>query len=139
MEHLLYGCENYFAVVWQEFSTLITATLAHVAGHPVARMDHTPKEIVYNLPHPSIVLYISDPPSRIILLHLVQEVKRDIIHRRMTITSPRGPIPLLRIHAHLLSVINMVVSQMDYQGSKLQSDMMHMMRTMTGSLQQMIE
>jgi hypothetical protein len=60
MEHLLYGCENYSAVVWREFSTLITTTLAHIAGHPVARMDHTPKEIVYNLPHPSIVLYISD-------------------------------------------------------------------------------
>jgi hypothetical protein len=94
MEHLLYGCKNYSAVVWREFSTLITAT--YIAGHPVARMDHTPKEIVYNLHHPSIVLYISDPPSRIILLHLVQEIKRDIIHRRMNITSPRGPIPLLR-------------------------------------------
>jgi len=139
MEHLLYGCENYSAVVWREFSTLITATTSHIAGHPVARMDHTPKEIVYNLPHPSIVLYISDPSSRITLLHLVQEIKRDIIHRRMNITSPRGPIPLLRIHAHLLSVITKVASQMDYQGSKPQSDMMHMMRIMTGSLQHMIE
>jgi hypothetical protein len=83
MEHLLYGCKNYSAAVWREFSTLITTTLAHIAGHPVARMDHTHKEIVYNLPHPSIVLYISDTPSRIILLHLVQEIKRDIIHRRM--------------------------------------------------------
>ncbi len=63
MEHLLYGCENYSAVIWREFSTLITATIAHIAGHPEARMDHTSKEIVYNLPHPSIVLYISDPPS----------------------------------------------------------------------------
>jgi hypothetical protein len=114
MEQLLYGCKNYSAVVWREFSTLITTTLAHIAGHPVARMDHTPKEIVFNLLHPSIVLYISDPPSRTILLHLVQEIKRDIIHPRVTITSPRGFLPLLRIHAHLLSVINKVASQMDY-------------------------
>ncbi len=77
MEHLLYGCENYSAVVWREFSTLITTTLAHIAGHPVAKMDHTPKEIVFNLPHPSIVLYITDPASRIILLHLVQEIKHE--------------------------------------------------------------
>jgi hypothetical protein len=110
MEHLLYGCENYSAVVWREFSTLITTTLAHIACHPVARMNHTPNEIVFNLPHPSIVLFISDPPSRTILLHLVQEIKRDIIHHRMTITSPHSPIPLLRIHAHLLSVINKVAS-----------------------------
>jgi hypothetical protein len=78
-------------------------TTSHIAGHPVARMDHTPKEVVHNLPHPSIVLYISDPPSRITLLHLLQEIKRDIIHCRMNITLPRGPIPLLRIHAHFLS------------------------------------
>jgi hypothetical protein len=83
MEHLLYGCENYSAVVWREFSTLITTTLGHIAGHPVARMDHTPKGIIFNLPHPSIVLYISDPPFHTILLHLVQEIKRDIIHRRI--------------------------------------------------------
>jgi hypothetical protein len=51
----------------------------------------------------------------------------------------RGPIPLLRINAHLLSVITKVASQMDYQGSKPQSDMMHQMRIMTGSLQHMIE
>jgi hypothetical protein len=108
MEHLLYGCENYSAVVFQEFSTLITTTLAHITGHPVARMDHTPKEIVFNLMHPSIILYISDPPSCIILLHLVQEIKCDIIHCRMTITSPRGPKPLLHFHAHLLSVIKKV-------------------------------
>jgi hypothetical protein len=125
-------------LVWREFSILITTTLAHIVDHPVARMDHTPKEIIFNLPHTSIVRYISDPPSRTILLHLVQEIKRDIIHRRMTITSPRGPIPLLHSHAHLLSVINKVASQMDYKGSKSQSDMMHMMHIMTGSLQHMI-
>jgi hypothetical protein len=139
MEHRLYGCENYSAVIWREFSTLITNTLAHIAGHPVARMDHTPKEIVFNLPHPSITLYIPNPPSHTILLHLVQEIKRDIIHHRMTITTPRGPILLLRIHAHLLSVINKVASRMEYQGSKPQSDMMHMMHIMVGSLQNMIE
>jgi hypothetical protein len=141
MEHLLYGSENYSAVIWREYSTLITNTFAHTAGHPIARMDHTPKEIVFNLPNLSIALYryIPDPPSRIVLLHLVQEIKRDIIHHRMNIKTPRGPIPLPRIHAHLLSVINKVASQMEYQGSKPQSDMMHMMGIMVGSLQNMIE
>jgi hypothetical protein len=139
MEHLLYGCKNYSAVIWREYSTLITNTLAHIADHPIARMDHTPKEIVFNLPHPSIALYIPDPPSCTIWLHLVQEIKRSMVHLRMTITSPRGPIPQLRIHAHLLSVIYKVASQMEYQGSKPQSDMMHMMQIMVGSLQNMIE
>ncbi len=57
----------------------------------------------------------------------------------MTITTPRGPIPLLRIHVHLQSVINKVASEMMYQGSKHQSDMMQMMGIIVGSLQNILK
>ncbi len=59
-----------------------------------------------------VLFWIQDPGwLKIRIRDLVQEIKRDIIHRRMNITSPRGPIPLLRIHAHLLSVITKVASR----------------------------
>ena len=138
MEHLIYGCENYSAILWREYSTLLTDTLTHLAGHRVARIDHTPKEIIFNLPHPSIHLYVQDQPSRVTLLYLIQETKRDIIHKRMTLTTPRGVIPLPRIHAHILSVINKISSQMEYQGAKPQSEMMHLLRIMRGSLENLI-
>ena len=138
MEHLLYGCENYSAVLWREYSTLLTATITHLVGHRIARIDHTPKEIIFNLPHPSIHIFVQDQPSRIALLYLIQEIKRNIIQKRMTLTAPRGIIPLPRIHAHILSVINKISSQMEYQGAKPQSDMMLLLRIMRGSLENLV-
>ena len=71
MEHLHYGCENYSAILWREYSTLITETLTHLAGHRIARMDRTPKEIIFNIPHPSIHLLVQDQPSGVTLLYLI--------------------------------------------------------------------
>jgi hypothetical protein len=92
MEYLLYGCENYSAVVWSELSTLLTNTLAHIVGHNIGRMDLTFNHIVFNIPHQSLVIYLEDQLSITTILHLIQEQKRDIVCRRMTLTTPRGPI-----------------------------------------------
>jgi len=139
MEHLLYGCENYSAVVWSELSTLLTNTLAHIVGHNIGRIDLTINHIVFNIPHQSLGIYLEDQLSIITILHLIQEQKRDIICRRMTLTTPRGPIPMPRIHAHILSVLTKITSLLEYQGAKSQSGLMHMMRIMHGSLLEMIE
>jgi hypothetical protein len=139
MEHLLYGCENYSAVVWSELSTLLTNTLAHIVGHNIGRIDLTINHIVFNIPHQSLGIYLEDQLSITTILHLIQEQKRDIICRRMTLTTPRGPIPMPRIHAHILSVLTKITSLLEYQGAKSQSDLMHMIRIMHGSLLEMIE
>jgi hypothetical protein len=98
-----------------------------------------PLEIIYNQPHASIAIYIDDSASRVAILHLIQEIKRDIIYRRMTVNAPPGPVPMVRIHAHISSVITKMSSLMEYQGCKTQSDLMLMMRIMTASLQEMID
>ena len=139
MEHLLYQCENYSALVWAEFSTLLTKTLSHMAGQRIARIDLCPVHIIYNRPHDSITIYIQDAQSRVAILHLIQEIKREIIYRRMSLNTPRGPTPLVRVHAHISSVITKMSSLMEYQGCKVQSDIMLMMRLMLGSLQEMVE
>ena len=38
----------------------MTKLLARAAGQQVARVDYTAKEIVYNVPHPYIQLYLKD-------------------------------------------------------------------------------
>jgi hypothetical protein len=139
MEHLIHQCENYSALVWAEFSRLLTSTLTHIAGQRIARIDLTPLEIIYNQPHASIAIYIDDSASRVAILHLIQEIKRDIIYRRMTVNAPPGPVPMVRIHAHISSVVTKMSSLMEYQGCKTQSDLMLMMRIMTASLQEMID
>jgi hypothetical protein len=62
--------------------------------------------IIFNIPHPSLLLHIHDKSSRNAILLLIQEVKRDLIYRRMNlppsaqqVTDPR------RITAHLFCAV----------------------------------
>jgi hypothetical protein len=41
--------------------------------------------IIYNIPHPSLLLCIPDKATRNAILLLEQEIKRDIIYRRMNL------------------------------------------------------
>ncbi len=73
--------------------------------------------IIFNIPHPSIVIHIHDKASRNAILLLIQEVKRDLIYRRMNlppsaqrVTDPR------RLAAHLDSTIRRLRSYLQYIG-----------------------
>ncbi len=65
-------------------------------------MDYTPKEIVYNVPHPSIQLHLQDGEIKKTLILFIQEIKRDIMYRRMNILEGHRnrQMPLVRIHFH---------------------------------------
>jgi hypothetical protein len=83
----------------------------------VPRIELGQTNIIFNIPHPSIILHIHDKPSRNAILLLVQEVKRDLIYRRMNlppsaqqITDPR------RLAAHLDSTIRRLRSYLQYIG-----------------------
>jgi hypothetical protein len=104
MEHLLYLCPNYSARLWIEFGHTFTETLRNFTGNYVARIEFTPKEIIYNKPHPTIGVQLTERQVRIGVLTLVQEIKRDIIYRRMQLTQPQKmEVPLICIQAHILS------------------------------------
>jgi hypothetical protein len=45
----------------------------------VPRVDLGQTNIIFNIPHPSLLLYIPDKETRNAILLLVQEIKRDII------------------------------------------------------------
>ena len=68
--------------------------------------------------HPSIKLHLKEKPTQLMTIHLVQEIKRDIIYRRMnTNVNQRGRNPT-RIRAHLLSTIKKTISLLAYQGTR---------------------
>jgi hypothetical protein len=79
MEHLLYLCPNYAEKVWSEAGYLLTRAISQFSTEYTARIELTPKEIVFNKPHPAIMLRISDPLVRYSILVLIQEIKWDII------------------------------------------------------------
>jgi hypothetical protein len=117
MEHLLYLCPNYAEKVWLEAGYLLTRAVTQFSAEYTARIDLTPKEIIYNKPHPAILLRIADPLVRHGILVLIQEIKRDIIFRRMQLQEPsRREVLRVRIYAHLLSCIRKLSSLLKYQG-----------------------
>ncbi len=73
-------------------------------------MNYTPKEIIYNSPHPTILLRIEDAPTRELLILLTQEAKRDLVYRRMNIKENHHnrPTPLIRVQAHILSIVEKI-------------------------------
>jgi hypothetical protein len=117
MEHLIYLCPNYAEQVWAIFGQMLTKTVTQFSNEYTARIDLTPKEIIFNKPHPAILLRISDQLTRQSILVLIQEVKRDIIYRRMQLKEPlRQEVLPIRIHAHLLSCTRKLISLLGYQG-----------------------
>jgi hypothetical protein len=118
MEHLLYCCEHYSAKVWDLTGKSLTLALSHHSGEYIPAVVLTPLEIVFNKPHPSILLLVQDATTRKVLILLFQEIKRDIIYRRAQLQEPCQREELHpRIQAHLVSVINKITSLLEYQGT----------------------
>jgi hypothetical protein len=65
---------------------MITQTITQFTNEYTARIELTPKEIIYNKPHPAILLRIPDKLVRFCILVLVQEIKRNC-----SVSSPRRP------------------------------------------------
>jgi hypothetical protein len=123
MEHLLYGCKHYSAKVWDLTGKSLTLALSHHSGEYIPVVVLTPLEIIFNKPHPSILLHVPDATTRKVLILLFQEIKRDIIYRRAQLQEPRRLEELHpRIQAHLVSVINKIASLLEYQGTVQFSD-----------------
>jgi hypothetical protein len=89
----------------------------NISTDRVPRVELGQTNIIFNIPHPSLLLHTHDKASRNAILLLIQEVKRDLIFRRMNlppstqqITDPR------RLAAHLDSTIRRLRSYLQYTG-----------------------
>ena len=107
MEYLLVECEYYSEKVWQQVSTLLTRAIAEYTQQYVARINLTHLKIIFNKPHPSLLLFLTHKEDRMMLIILVQEIKRDILYQRMNLTQTdrEAPSSLTRIQAHIAPVM----------------------------------
>ncbi len=115
--HFLCECENYSEPLWNKLADSWTRLFNDRSLEPVPRVELGQTNVIYNIPHPSLMLHVHDQASRQALLLLIQEVKQDIICRRMNLppsaqqlTDPR------RITAHLDSAIRRLYSYLQYIG-----------------------
>jgi hypothetical protein len=90
----------------EKLADSLTQLFNDISQDDVPRVDLGQINIIFNIPHPSLLLHTHDKESRNALLLLVQEIKRNIVYRRMNLppsahqrTDPR------RLRAHINSAI----------------------------------
>jgi hypothetical protein len=111
------------AKIWDLAGKSLTLAMSHHFGEYIPALVLTPLEIVFNKPHPSILLHILEATTRKILILFLQEIKRDIVNRRAQLQEPRRREELHPcIQAHLVSVINKISALLEYQGALQFSD-----------------
>jgi hypothetical protein len=117
MEHLLCECEFYSELLWDKLAEGLTMLLNDVSGDRVPRLELGQTNIIFNIPHPALLLHVHDKASRNAILLLVQEVKRDLIYRRMNLPPSAQQITdTRRLVAHLDSTIRRLHSYLQYIG-----------------------
>jgi hypothetical protein len=80
MEHTLCECLHYAQLLWIKLGEVITKYLNSISTEYVPKVEYSQLNIIYNVPHPSLIIHIPDKLSRNTLLILTQEIKRDIIY-----------------------------------------------------------
>jgi hypothetical protein len=117
MEHTLCECLHYSQLLWVRLGDVITKYLNSISTEYVPKVEYSQLNIIYNVPHPSLIIHISDKLSRNTLLILTQEIKRDIIYRRLNLhPSARQVTDPQRLAAHLNSTLHRLHSYMQYIG-----------------------
>jgi hypothetical protein len=81
MEHLLCKCKHFSELLWERLTQLFN----QISMDHVPRVELGQSNVIYNIQHPSFLIHIHDKTTRNTLLLLIQEMKRDIIYRRMNL------------------------------------------------------
>jgi hypothetical protein len=117
MEHMLCECLYYAQLLWIRLGEVITKYLNTVSTDYVPKVEYSQLNIIFNVPHPSLIIHIPDKLSRNTLLILTQEIKRDIIYRRLNLPpSANQATDPLRLAAHLNSTLQRLHSYLQYIG-----------------------
>jgi hypothetical protein len=118
MEHLLCECEYYSECLWNRLAEILTIYYNDISMTYVPRVDLGQTNIIFNIPQPSLLLYIPDKETRNAILLLVQEIKRDIIYRRINLPqSAKQVTHPQRLVAHLDLFIRRLISYLQYIGT----------------------
>jgi hypothetical protein len=117
MEHMICECLYYAQPLWIKLGETVTKYLNSVSTDHVPRVEHSQLNIIFNVPHPSLILHVPDKLSRNTLLILTQEIKRDIIYRRLNLppSANRASDPA-RLAAHLNLTLQRHHSYLQYIG-----------------------
>ncbi len=60
MEHLLCECEHYSELLLERLEMVFTQLFNQISTDHVPRVELEPTSVIYNIPHPSFLLYAPD-------------------------------------------------------------------------------
>jgi hypothetical protein len=63
MEHTLCECLYYAQLLWVRLGEVITKYLNSISAKYVPKVEYSQLNIIYNLPHPSLIIHILDKLS----------------------------------------------------------------------------
>jgi hypothetical protein len=116
MEHLLCKCMHYSQLL--RVREVITQHLNRVSPEDIPRIEISQLNVIYNVPHPSLLLDIPNKLIRNALLILTQEIKHDINYRHMNLLPMlRQVTSSQRLTAHLVSTMHRLHSYFQYISS----------------------
>jgi len=101
--------------------------VAHT-GDEIPRINLTLLEIIVNATHPSVKIYAKEKPTQQAICHLTQEIKRDILYRRMNTAAKQSMLNLIRVRAHLLSIVKKIISLNEYQGTRNHQEIINFLK-----------
>jgi hypothetical protein len=117
MEHALCECLYYAQLLWIKLGDVITKYLNSISTDYVPKVEYSQLNIIFNVSHPSLIIHIPDKLSRNTLLMLTQEIRRDIIYRRLNLPPSANQITdPPRLAAHLNSTLQRLHSYLEYIG-----------------------
>ncbi len=113
---MLCECLHYVQLLWIKLRDVITKYLNSISTEYVPKVEYSQLNIIFNVPHPSLIIHIPDKLSRNTLLILTQEIKRDIYRRLNLPPSANQITDPPRLAAHLNSTLHRLHSYLQYIG-----------------------
>ncbi len=115
--YLFCECEYYSEPLWNKLVEILTMLFIDISLDRVPRVELGQTNVIFNIPHPSLLLHVHDKASRNAILLLIQEVKRGIIFRKINLPHSAQQITdPWRLAAHLDSAICRLRSYKQYIG-----------------------
>jgi hypothetical protein len=108
MEQLvLCKCMHWHQPLWICLGDIITLYLTSNAQELIPKVELSQLNVIYNVPHRSLLLHIQYKFTRNTFVFLTQEINRDIIYRRINLPpSARQVTNLRRLIVHLDSTFH---------------------------------
>jgi hypothetical protein len=115
MEHLLCKCMHCYQLLWICLGDIITLYLTSNTQELIPKVELSQLNVIYNVPHPSLLLHIRNKFTNNTFVILTQEIKRDIIYCFINLPpSARQVTNLCRLRVHLDSTFHRIGSYFQY-------------------------